>query len=489
MSAGNNIFQVSDRKVLQSMALDIYECDYRTHVQALLVYRYQYNLAVNRLYPYCNPTRNPLRRIAQAQSVLYARPPRLYSTPDTAARAIRKYVPNLYPTLEEVQTLTCALADVFVWPYWDDIDEVVKLQIVPPHLVDVKMDDNNPLTVAALRVQTEPRSRLNNTGKYRVWTRDTWWDSTSDADDWDKIKRGDIVNANPLGVIPVVWFKLRPVMSARVWGIWSNQDLINGTLEIGEMETLHNKVNYLRSFRQASINADQLEPGNRPKDNEVQVAPDTVLPYKIESTALADEADQFIETINALEISLAASRGISAKSYYRQAVGEGELDNESNELKRHWSKQIKVFNEQEKALYRLIALLINKNTAETISTDTVYRVDYIEPVEIADPNEALTALKSGIELNITSIEDYIYKTQPEYETIEEVRSKIEEIMDSRIKVMTYLREHNMPSDPTQLGSDPEQNGANGPKLVQNAFDNNSIEYNNKPNDARGVRPS
>jgi hypothetical protein len=158
----------------------------------------------------------------------------------------------------------------------------------------------------------------------------------------------------------------------------------------------------------------------------------------------------------------------------------------SAELKDRWYRQIKIFSRPEKELYKIIAKLINRNTNNSIADDTDYRVDYIEPMEMFDPEAALRALKSALELNVTNIEDYIYRTNPEFRNLEEVNEFVTRNMDSRISVMTHMREYNMPSDPTQLGQDPELNGANGPKLVQNSFDNNSLEFNQQPNDPRGV---
>lgn len=474
----------ASRKEIQEIAYSIFNNDYKDLVIMLLNSRYKPEIVNESLARYVYPTKNPLRRIALAQSVLYTRPPRLQTTPEWVAEEIGKYCPDMYLYMSQLQALCLGVGDALAWPYFDTAEKNIKIQIVPPHLVDVHY---RLMGQAAIRVRIGDQ-------KWRIWTTDFWFDSDEDPEKWWIPKKNQKTTKLYYGIPLVLFQSKKPYIITKdddAWNVFDNIDLINGTLQVGEAETLHNKGLWLRSFRQVSADTSRADTGAEPKNNELKIAPDTVLNFPLNSTALADEAGQFYKAIREIEVDLAASRGISTKSYYRDIVNETEIMSVSEELRQRWYGQVSIFNYYEIKLLKVIANLLNKDVkGMNIPADTEYSINYVMPANFTSKMKQLEELEKGIELLETSIEEFLYVNNPEFRNMEEVKKYLEENKESRIEVITTLRELNEARNPAYPGNSPEANGAmgpvfrgekekemsgaNGPKIVPTAYDADAI---------------
>lgn len=476
---GYKPFAFRSVKHAQQVGYDVFCHDHEEHISALMGLRYKGDTLAEYL-AYVDPVKNPLNRVAKAQSVLYIKPSRVYTMDQPeCAQAIKDLAPGLYQALQAAQLMTYGLTDAFVMPRWTQ--DRFDFEVIAPHLVDVNVVQG---ALQALRMQRADK-------KYTIWTRYEWWvESGYRAEKWWVAPKRQETQKNPYNQIPVIWFRLHPYLGT--WGIMRNKDLITGTLEINILEAFHNRVSYQRSFRQLTTSFDQVDTESvTARSLGEDVGPDTIVPYDLKSVELADPSDPFLKSIREQEIDLASSRGISSKSYFRDIMQGGEIEAVSEELKQRWAESQTLFSPPEKDLFRLLIKMSNNYTATSWDPDQPIMIEYVEPEIMTSKKAALETLEKAVGLGVDNVVDFIFRTNPEYRSKEQVEKKIEENLEYRLKYQVIpFRNTNSTTDPNALTTEPqengsaghpsendaEQNGANGPKIAPNAINPKSIQH-------------
>ena len=433
-----------DRKVKQKMAWDIYQNDYYSHILRKIQTRM--NAETEEKYrPNIAPRHNVLKRVAEILAVVYRRPPRRYSQPEEAKDYLRNYVPDLDLVLDEISKLTFALGDVLVAPYFDDNSDIIRIDIIPPHLIHEIEYNRSAL-----------ESLLIKQGQYfyRYYADGTYVKLVQGRKGLEAKESGD----TGLGMLPFVMFSLTPRSYLKPWGIQDNNDLVEGTIEVGILETYHGFTSYLRSFRLPTMSAAELEASGKATPPEIDVAPDTLITYDLKTLELADPADQFWQSITKQVEDLAASRDISPTIMFRRVSKVDEAAAASEELRNRWESQVKIFRGAEGRLLKLIFKILQM---EDIWTGDIpeWRIDYMLPSPVlSDPQKNLDVLEKGIKLGVDSPAQFLLREQPDLRSEKEAWEVINKNIEDRAKLVKEMRALNMPADPTQVGNDPSVNG-------------------------------
>lgn len=474
----------SERSLVQRAAWDIYRHRHGDLIQRQLSGRYD-AATVAKYWNFIEPTRNPLRRISELMSVTYLRPPRL-STPDDpqAAVDIINYCPDLYVTLALVERITNAIGEIFVVPYWDKIQERVFLDLFPPHMVDVEL---RRCAVESVTIDGYNGEKTKRTWRYSDDGKIQFKDTSENKRSKEAWQTSEFKN------FPVVWVSLNPSHSLEKWAVSEIVDLVNGTLQIGEVECFHNSTNMLKSFLQPyakdgeALIAARETGESSDMGAEVRIGYDAVLPAELGTIQLADPNDPFLATIQRFEADLAASRGISSQAYYQQAPGKDQSDTITEELRQRWRKTTKLFALYEREIHPILLELINTYANKSYDPKMRIDVDYFSPEEANDRSGALDTLKKGIELGVDNRVDFVFKDHPEILTREEAVAYCDENDAQREMWMERMAARNSPKDPTEPANDPAVNGAQG-KGAAGPLNPNSLEYQQDANDARSAQP-
>ena len=434
-----------DRLRLQKIAWDIYQNDYDSHILKRLTRRMSPE-TVEKYRTYIAPRHNVLKRVAEILAVVYRRPPRRYSQPEDAKDYLKRYVPDLDLVLDEVSKLTFALTDVLVAPYYDDDEGMIKIDIVPPHLVyEVEYFRS---TLKSVTIQ-----------QGRLFVR-YYADGTYVELEQTRGMELEVVNTGDTGLdmMPLVMFSLTPRSYRKPWGIRDNNDLIEGTVEVGILEAYHGFTSYLRSFKLPTMSAAELEASGRATPPELDVSPDTLVTYDLKALELADPADQFWQSITKQVEVLAASRDISPTIMFRRVSKVDEAAAASEELRNRWEAQVKVFRGAEGKLLNLIFRILQQEGIWRSDTPE-WRIDYMLPSPVlSDPQKNLDVLEKGIKLGVDSPAQFLLREQPDLRSEKEAWEVINKNIEDRARLVKEMRALNMPADPTQVGNDPRVNG-------------------------------
>ena len=436
----------TDRQKLQEMATDILANAYGEHVVAQM--RNILSSDISRKYEaYIAPERNILRRVVLLTSQLYARTPRRTGA---ASITLAKYCPTLQSALQAAQQCAEAMRDVFLLPSWDLDDGQVRIEIIDPQNVEVKMDRSKCVWI-----------RLKQADLY------VWYYSNG------QIKKGETTDltqataaVNVLGnVCPVVWWSLGYPQEGAEWSIAQVSDLIAVTINTAIYEAYRARQNYMRSQRVVSMGALEYDDNTGSGDLFIPIDMNTIVKGTLTSASLADENDSFINVIRADMEDAASSRGLSVQAMNKTYADAGILS-ANKELLAIWYGQSETYRRLERALNRVILATISVYTMFKHDIDEEIPTDYLEPVAMLETSaESLANLEKGIALGITKIEDYIALRNADLSDEDEIAEFIKENTESRARVNNLMREQNMSADPENIGSDPEINGANGPPAI------------------------
>jgi hypothetical protein len=451
---------VTDRKNLQQMASDILANDYSEHVLGQM--RNILSGEISQKYEaYIAPERNILRRVVLLTSQLYARTPR--RTGD-AAETLTDYCPSLQNALQAAQQRAEAIRDVFLLPSWDIDDKQVRIEIIDPQNVEVKMDRSKCVWI-----------RLKQAENY-LWY---YSDGTIKKSDSDNIEKASTVK-NILGnVCPVVWWSLGYPQEGSEWSITQVADLIAVTINTAIYEAYRARQNYLRSQRVVSMGAIEYD-DNTGSELHIPIDMNTIVKGTLTSASLADETDSFVNVIRADMEDAAASRGLSVQAMNKTYADAGILT-ANKELLAIWYGQSETYRRLERALNRVILATIGAYTIAKHDIDEEIATDYLEPVAMLETSkESLENLEKGIALGITKIEDYIALRNADLCDEDEIEEFIKANTESRARVNNLMREQNMSKNPTDApGDDPEINGANGPPAISPEMNPDSMRNTNE----------
>ena len=437
------------------------------------------------------PTRNPLRRVADLLSVTYLRPPRL-TTPEKVeiAEQVLEACPDLYLSLAYIENATNGIADIIAMPYYEESEDRIYVDAIPPHIVDIK---RKRCSVEELRIKDFKDKDLD-----RIWRRlksGEWvWADVSTKKTRGR-KAGPIWRPTGLGKIPpFVWYSIDPVRSIEEWSAYKILDLVNGTIQIGEIEAFHDSTNLLKSFRQpyAKNGEDIMAARDTGEDadgpGDLTIGYDNVIMGELGALELADPNDPFMATIQNMEADLAASRGISRGSYFQISQGKEQASTITEELRQRSKQQIKIFRFFEGQLHPILIALLNKYRGRNYDPHTRLAIDYFSPEEANDPKYSLEVLKSRIELGVGKRTEYVFKNNPEMRTHAEAVEYCDEADAEREIWMERMAKRNSPKDPTDPAQDPATNGAQG-KGAAGPMNPNSVKYQQDENDARSAQPA
>jgi hypothetical protein len=410
---------------------------------------------------YIAPERNILRRVVLLTSQLYARTPR--RTGD-AAETLTNYCPTLQNALQAAQQRTEAIRDVFLLPSWDIYDQQVRIEIIDPQNVEVKMDRSKCVWI-----------RLKQADRY-VWY---YSDGTIRTGVSEKENEGAIIK-NILGnVCPVVWWSLGYPQEGSEWSITQVSDLIAVTINTAIYESYRARQNYLRSQRVVSMGAIEYDDNTGSGDLRIPIDMNTIVKGTLTSASLADENDSFVNVIRSDMEDAAASRGLSVQAMNKTYADAGILT-ANKELLAIWYGQSETYRRLERALNRVILATIGAYTIAKHDIDEEIPTDYLEPVAMLETSaESLANLEKGIALGITKIEDYIALRNADLCDEDEIEEFIKANTESRARVNNLMREQNMSKNPTETpGDDPEINGANGPPAISPEMNPDSLRNTN-----------
>lgn len=444
----------SDRRSLQISAYKIWAHDYADLIHAELGALLNID-NYNKFAPYVRPQRNVLRRVVAAVSHLYDRSPRRRSE-NSAANLLRTYCPTLNHALRMIQERLNAIGDVFAMPYWSEADQQVLIDIIDAPVVEVKLVRSSVEYIQIAQDGKQVRyyadgrisEQLHRNGS------DVWSAPQSTAWSWR----------------PITWYSLGMPTEAEPWAIYRVRDLLDCTIAVGVMETYRNRGHYLRAQR-IPVMADKEAIDDAEKSNPTLPASlSDVMRGDLKAVALADEDDKFLTSIRAEIQDVAAPRGLSLGTLYREFGSTDQIDSITTELRQAWQSSREIMAGPEKSLIRSILYLVNLYSGETVDPDTRVTVDYLEPIAaLEDRATALGNLKSGIELGVDNIYDYLGLQNADLESDEEIEAYVRKNIDLRAKLVQQMRELNMPADPTQAGLAADRNGANGPPAASAAL--------------------
>jgi hypothetical protein len=436
----------ADVRELQRAAWYVYQHDHAEWIYRLLVHRFDDHTA--EFYKmFTNPVQNPLRRIAQLLSVTYTTP--TYRTSGYAAtdRAIRRFVRGLDPALEKAEEYKNATGDAFVIPYWSVAEKCVRFHVVSPSYCDVETDETGGIIAYIYNDK-----RLLPDGTYQ-----------------EKDKRGDWGSSQDSGldVAPIAWFRLDPY-SELIWSANEIKDLVLGTLEIGLSESINNVGEHFRAYKQPFLSGPS--DGTAPKRAAagMRLGQDIILEREIGTVDLADPTNPQYDAIRKKISDLAATRGISDKTYFAQARISNAEDAAvfTPELRNRWRKSIKYQLDPERQLLTAVVGLINKwNGSDLKIRPDGYVIDYREPIpELESPGAALNVLKLGVESGVDSAVEYVMRHDQEVVTREDAMEKIKMYAEDTAEVNRLYIEHNIPRGELGKGLTPQENGRIGGQI-------------------------
>jgi hypothetical protein len=348
------------------------------------------------------------------------------------------------------------VGDVFVMPYWSDVDQQVMIDIIDPPGVDVSIDRS---TVSYIEItQDDRRVRYYADGTIRKQI-----DRHNPAlSEW----------SDPMPTIwswrPITWVSLHHPTQAEPWAIYRVRDLIDCTLLVGVMETYRNRGHYLRAQR-IPVLADREAVDDYEKSNPtLPTSMSDVMRGDLKAVSLADEDDKFLDSIRAEIQDVAAPRGLSLGTIYRE-YADADQATITTELKQAWSASRELMAPREREIIRSVLRLIDQY-AERIDPDSRVTVDYLEPIAaLEDKAASLANLKSGIELGVDNVYDYLGLQNADLESDAEVEAQVAKNIEIRAQMVEAMRALNMPADPTQVGLSADRNGANGPPAASAAI--------------------
>lgn len=447
-------------RTLQKAAWAIYSGDYADLIREILRRRFETLDGFQEYARYINPKYNVLRRVAHVLAVVYRRPPRRYAVDAEGAEdALRDYVRDLDTVLEEVSRMVFALGDVVVMPYWDEYDRAIKFDVIPPHyVISAEYDKSSLRSITIDQDAGEVTYYHDGTAEIRAKRRI----------DGRKGRLLDMVDTR-LERLPVVVFSSGPRDYKKPWGIAENADLINGTLEIGVLETYHARTSLYRSFRAPTITATELlDATGAANPPDVRIGPSEIVPYNLQTVELADPADPFWDSIVKQIEALAAMRDISPTLILRKVAKLDEVRAASEELRNRWEAQVKIFRGHEGRLLDLIfAILRREGVWEKDLPE--WQIDYMLPhPTLSDPQKALDVLERGVKLGVDSPAQFLLRENPDIKDYDAAWTWIQRNIDDRAKLVEKMRELNMPAEPGAPGATPQENGAMGPVARDNA---------------------
>jgi len=455
------------RKEAQKNALRIFENAHGNLVESQMTRRYTPRVA-QKYTRWVKPTENPLRQIAIQKSVLYRRPPKLeFKKYPELSRILQEKINNLWSNREYNQQLTNGVGDFFSLLHYNEVTKKINVTLIPPHLVDVQMKNGEVTKYTILFSEDEARV----CDFYMVGQTKDGMDYTGA---WYKIDPRDRtqqkIEINPIaldGLSPLIWYSVRPSKSEiDKWAYDEIEDLTRGTLQIGELEAFHNKMAYLKSFKQATVKAQEISAAEGTvglQSIELPIGPDEVITMEISSVALADAANNFLMMIKEQTTMLAQKHGISTEIHYSEITDDKHHEGKSELLRKIQEAQIKSFRDSDIQFFKVCVALLNKHENTEYNIDEVVPIiDYISPTEFLDKTKELEALRAGIELGVDSRVDFIYAHNAEIATRAEAEDRAEQYDEDRAEWVKISRALNAPADPADgAGQSPQENGAMG----------------------------
>lgn len=457
------------------MALAIYDNDYTAKVRSKLLEIIPGNY--DKYEKYVSPERNILKRISSLSSVMYQRPPWRRANNKQAVDLVNEYCTQINRKLAQAESMTHAIGDMFIMPYWDDMRKRVDYELISPDAVEVSVKRSSIEWIQVTQVIDDKKvlHRYYSDGTVKQLNKNDKWVEI------DSIFKGKNVN-------PVVWLSLRAPTEHYPWAIGEVRDLVNATIGAAIQETYRNRGHFLRSQRIPNLRdpAALAEAGrNASADNSLPTDQDTILVGDFSALSLSDEDDKFLESIRADIADAAASRGISQQNYNRTFTNTNQLNAVSEELRIRWRQNRILFADAEKDLLKCSLILINKYTPENVDIDTKWTIEYLEPLPaVDDPQKALKVLDDGIQMGTDNAVAFLMRNNPDINTEKEAIDYIEKNIEIRAKMVEQMRELNAPADPKDAGQTPEQNGASGPLVVSAPIDPNSNRNTQESNNVR-----
>ena len=389
-------------------------------------------------YKYINPTRNPVKRIAEILSVTYLKAPRRYIKASNKAfvnNIIRNNIKNLNQILREVEKQINVIGDCYLRPYMNEKEDMVELEVIPAYLVKPAYDRS---TLLSLRVYDEKGNSI-------IYYNDGTFEELNVSGKAIKERTQSKVD-----YLPIVHFAISPTDEKHPTNISDNQDIYNATLQIGLLETYLSRVNYLRSFRQPKASTEEIAGATGTNQADLTISPSSVIPYDLDTVELASPSDEYLSGIRELEIDASGSRGISSDMYYKK-INNGSEDVITNELRQYWFKSIQTMRTGEQELLRLCVDLYLLNTGKAFKAFKFkpydYIIDYIEPIpELMNPLNAQKVLSNDIKLGTDNVVDYLLRTNPDIPDEKTALKLIEKNINMRAKMVEKMRELNMPAD-------------------------------------------
>lgn len=431
---------------LQAAAWSIYQHDHVSILYSLINNRFDHDTAEFYRH-FTNPVQNPLRRIAQLLSVTYTTP--TYRTSGYAAtdRAVRRYVRGLDPALEKAEEYKNATGDSFIVPYWSEIEKCVRFHVLNPSLIEVEVDDTG-----STKSIDYNGLRFYQDGRYSTKNKDGEWTAPIDSG---------------LTVCPIVWFRMDPYCG-EVWSVQAVRDLVLGTLEIGVSEAMNNSGEHFRSYNQTFLKSDMTDGQRAAAMKSIDLGPEVMSSREIGTVQLSDPSNPQYDAIRKKISDLAATRGISDKTYFAQARISNAEDAAvfTPELRNRWRKNIKYQLDPERQLLTAVVSLINKwtDTELKIRPDG-YLIDYREPIpELESPGAALDVLKKGVESGVDSAVEYVMRHDQEVVTRDDAMEKIKMYAEDTAEVNRLYIERNIPRGELGKGLTPQENGRIGGQI-------------------------
>ena len=463
----------------QFWAYQIFRNEHRELVLRNLQHRYKH--AWQDMDKFCDPTINPLRKVATMKAVTYTRPPVRRTKHPQLRLLIKRNARHLNRRLLYATKLLAGTGNALLWPVIGMRDRkptYLDVLVIPAHEVYLEWcyDDSQwnimaeydggvLLSLCVLTAEGPVRQMMHLDESLQVAQR-AWADLGQPI--W--ISLDEMSHTAPRSVAPIA-------------------DLINGSIKLGMFEAFGDKITYLKSFKQA-VQAGEY--GVTP--DQLIASPQNIWPNEVTLIDLADKNDVYEKLIDAKNLTLAGQHGVSKVAATGDYQNENHWASVAQEMLHHWEEMNEICLGIEEALWRAICEMSLVQIDPDDPTAAV-RVEFQPPYPtMQDPKSNFDLAREQQRAGVGSITTYLMQLYPWIEDEEQAWQVHNQFLADLKKEMDMKRSMNIPDDPNTAGKTPQQNGAtsleqskkfgelgaNGPSMDQKELEVEKIKNGGTP---------
>lgn len=396
----NELLEISNkidhRKTIQSRRLDILNDNGYLHIDAALQDTFTDPLNFSEMKKHLDLSQNALKLIINKIAQVYRLAPlRKFENREDTDLFAAVVDPQIDNAMEVVNKITVTCKECFARPVIRN--DMVEIDIIPPHLVDVIWSGNNPI---ALMYKTEA-------GMIYI-----------DAQEELLIDKNGIILyhvPNLIGEIPVILYRSEyPTLGGWVGTsgedlvyLWKNQTLFSTWISIIAWLQSHKEL-YRKPIQSTDFGTQVGA-----VVNEAPAGPHTIHEGDLGVLDLRSDIRPLLEAQNTKLQAVASAYGISAEVMAESKATSGsERELSQIGLNEARENQIKMFRGSDLKLMRVICLLWNSVMNPKFSLSPA-SINYREPKRIATPLEQAQLDEIQVRLGQISVVDILQRENPD----------------------------------------------------------------------------